>query len=363
MKILISIHSSVLGGSVISAFELGLEMLRRGHEADIVVPEFGPAVQRYLDKIRIIQDPDLINNGTPSNYLSSYDVVYCSNVFSHRVIDATKQISKTIPVIYALRGDVASTQHQQGVFTQHFRKADHLLFVSERTRKAYAAYLDYAPSTVIRGGIKLSHIKPSSEFDRVYAKKELGISPETKTIFSIGSFTKNKNHLSFVESAWHVAQDPGSAIRHLYVLVGEDDYDSDPTYLKELKERATIRHVAVMPKRPNPAVFYRAADIVVIPSLSEGMPRVLLEAASYGVPCISTNVGGVLETFSSKSVLITSGSETSTAELTRGLLCDDESRKKLGLSARKVVEENHNLEGNIGNEYEALFDRAVLCTK
>jgi glycosyltransferase involved in cell wall biosynthesis len=40
----------------------------------------------------------------------------------------------------------------------------------------------------------------------------------------------------------------------------------------------------------------RAADIFVLPTLSEGTPHVLVEARANSLPCISTNVGGVAST-------------------------------------------------------------------
>ena len=41
--------------------------------------------------------------------------------------------------------------------------------------------------------------------------------------------------------------------------------------------------------------IYNAADVFVLPSLSENLPNTIMEAMACGVPCVGFNVGGIPE--------------------------------------------------------------------
>ena len=44
---------------------------------------------------------------------------------------------------------------------------------------------------------------------------------------------------------------------------------------------------------PNLFELYRSHDVFVLPSLSEGTPRTLVEARAFGCPVVATRVGGI----------------------------------------------------------------------
>jgi glycosyltransferase involved in cell wall biosynthesis len=75
----------------------------------------------------------------------------------------------------------------------------------------------------------------------------------------------------------------------------------------------------------------RAADMLVLPSLSEGTPHVLVEARANGLPCISTTVGGIPSTVTDgvDAVLVPSRDSTALAKAIDRVIEDGEFRRRL----------------------------------
>ena len=93
------------------------------------------------------------------------------------------------------------------------------------------------------------------------------------------------------------------------------------------------------------AVFSNAT-IFVLPSYAEGMPMALLEAMSWGLPVITTAVGGIpqLITHEINGLLLSPGDIDGMAAGIARLMSDPELRQKLGSAARATVAGSYSLE-------------------
>lgn len=89
--------------------------------------------------------------------------------------------------------------------------------------------------------------------------------------------------------------------------------------------------------------LYQNATVYVMPSYYEGLPTVLLEAMSCGLPVVATAVSGNVDVVSSgkNGMLVPPKSPKDLANAISILLDNDDLRKKLGKNARKTVEENY----------------------
>lgn len=91
--------------------------------------------------------------------------------------------------------------------------------------------------------------------------------------------------------------------------------------------------------------IYNRSDIFVLPSFSEGLPNVILEAQACGLPVIGTEVGGIPELLSDgRGILVSVGDEQQLFDAMEALVQNPELRITIAKKARTYVVENHSLE-------------------
>jgi glycosyltransferase involved in cell wall biosynthesis len=77
-----------------------------------------------------------------------------------------------------------------------------------------------------------------------------------------------------------------------------------------------------------------AADLFVLPSRQEGLPRAMIEAMARGLPCVGSTVGGVPELLEAED-MVAPGDPAALAKKIRGVLGDTE--RMVRMSARNLV--------------------------
>jgi glycosyltransferase involved in cell wall biosynthesis len=101
---------------------------------------------------------------------------------------------------------------------------------------------------------------------------------------------------------------------------------------------------------------YTSAWAFVLPSLTEGHPKVLLEAMSCGVPCVASNVGGSRSILAEGDTgfLFEPGDAGGLAARLEQVLAQPDVARRLGERARAAVVERYDLARLVADEIELL---------
>jgi polysaccharide biosynthesis protein PelF len=108
-----------------------------------------------------------------------------------------------------------------------------------------------------------------------------------------------------------------------------------------------------------PADAYRAGQVVLLTSISEGFPFAVLEAMACGRPVVATDVGGVAEAIAQVGVIVPPRAPAAVADAALTLLGDAELRRSLGRRARERVISQFTLSACVAN-YRGLYHDLVF---
>ncbi len=168
---------------------------------------------------------------------------------------------------------------------------------------------------------------------RAQLRGELGISQKALVVTMISRAIRSKGIMEFAEAAAFVSANYRDAV---FLLVGPDDHASVDRLTTAEMERVT-RHVIWLGKRQDIATILSITDVFVLPSYyREGIPRVLLEAASMGLPIVTTNSPGCNEVVEQgvNGFLVPPRTVEPLAKAILRLLADPGMRRRFGQASR-----------------------------
>lgn len=104
----------------------------------------------------------------------------------------------------------------------------------------------------------------------------------------------------------------------------------------------------------------KESDILFLPSYAEGMPMAILDAMGYGLPIISTTVGGIpsIVCNGESGFLFSPGDCEGFAKAIIKLIKDDELRRSFGMKSYEIAKDKYTLEGHL-KKIEAVYQEFV----
>lgn len=138
---------------------------------------------------------------------------------------------------------------------------------------------------IVKNGIDISLFEYNEE-KRIIIRNELGIRNDEFVLGHIGRFNKQKNHVKLISIFCKLQEVFGHS---KLVLVGEGETKND--IKKIVKSNNLDEKVLFIDTRSDVADLLMGLDVLVFPSLYEGMPNIVIESQATGLPCvISKNI-------------------------------------------------------------------------
>ncbi|ALH80999.1 glycosyltransferase [Sphingopyxis macrogoltabida] len=194
-----------------------------------------------------------------------------------------------LPFSIKARGaDISHFGHDPATTPQLLAAADRaagLLAVSDAMRRDMAAIgIDRAKIAVHYTGIDAARFHPG---DRTAARAALGIGAE-RAILTVGALIPRKGQALVIEAL------PALPTVHYWLAGAGEEEASYRALAARLGVAQRVRFMGPIANAELPQL-YRAADAVVMPSVSEGLANAWVEALACGTPIVISDAGGAAE--------------------------------------------------------------------
>jgi len=187
-------------------------------------------------------------------------------------------------------------------------------------------------------GIDLNQFRPGP--GGAEKRTAFGIEEGVVVATFIGRLAKDKG-IGVLAEAWPqvVQQFPQMRL----ILAGEEASTDpvDPEVMARLRHDPTVLWLGSVTQSEIPSL-YRATDICVLPTFREGLSQVALEAGAMGVPIVSSNVSGLVDSVVNgvTGLLVEPGNPAALAGAIRQLACAPELRATMGRAGIAHVQAN-----------------------
>ena len=202
----------------------------------------------------------------------------------------------------------------------------------------------------VYNGVDIKQIKEKSneKIDHPWFKEKVPL------LLSVGRLSEQKGFRYLLEAIKILEKD--LVVR--LIIIGEGRLKR--SLIKQAESLSIKERVEILSPKSNPFPYMANADILVCPSLYEGLSNVILEALALGIPVISTDhnhgAGEIIEN-NKNGILVPVGDPGALAESIKKLSSDKAKKSKIKNEAKKRIE-SFSME-KLGSRYEAFFNKIL----
>jgi glycosyltransferase involved in cell wall biosynthesis len=147
--------------------------------------------------------------------------------------------------------------------------------------------------TVIGNGVDPALFRPGSPAERAAARAAMGVAEGEVVAVMIGRMVAEKGYPELFAA---LSATPGLTLACIGTRL-ESDHEGavDAALAAAQADPATAARLKLLGYRTDVAALLRGADLFVLPSHREGMPRAIIEAMMTGLPVVATDIRGARE--------------------------------------------------------------------
>ena len=232
------------------------------------------------------------------------------------------------------------------------RDADFVVCVSDYGRSQLMTLVDeehWEKIHVVRCGVDLNAFRSNGRVSR----------NDAAVVLAVGRLVSVKGHGVLLEAIARLAESGGSVTA---TIVGDGPRRAA---LEQLARQLGIGDrvsFAGSVGQDDIGRYYEDADVFCLPSFSEGLPVVLLEAMAAGVPVVASRIAGIPELIEDgrSGLLVPPGRADLLADALRSLLVDPRRRADLAAEGRRRVGAEFDVDASAGRLRELMVGHGVL---
>ncbi len=272
---------------------------------------------------------------------AGYPVVQANGSATLKYLAITRALSRgRWPLVYRTIGMPSYWQRDVLRMTTYrwlFGQADLVVAVCRRAAEELREQMGIPAHRVrvIPNGVDSQPFLSRSALTRAGVRAQAGVLPDDVVLIHVGSLSAEKNHAVLVRTV-AAMRDAGKRVR--LWLVGDGP---ERNAIRAMIDHAGLQTFTWMAgARSDVPELLAGADLLVLPSLTEGMPAAVIEAGLSGLPVVAYSVGGIDEVVYHErtGLLVAAGDEPGFRAAVTRLAEDRALRDSMGAASRTACQ-------------------------